>query len=452
MQTAYRLVPSRSAGLGSASAGVPIGRGIRIRASLEELMNIIERVKRICLTPKTEWHVIESEPATPSALMAGYVAPLAVIGAIAGFIGGSLVGTSLPFVGTFRVPILSGIVSAVFMFVMSIVAVFLISLVINLLAPSFGGRQNSLQALKVAVYSYTPAWVAGVFHIVPLLGIFAFLISLYSLYLLYLGLPRLMKCPEDKSVLYTIVVVVCAIALSFFIAAAGAVFGGMGMLASGGLAGLGGRQAEPEVKFDKDSPLGKLEAVGKKMEEASKKMEAAQKSGDQEAQTKAVMEGIGAIFGGGKRVDPLQIEQIKPFVPGSFAGLPRQSGETERNGIAGLVVTKATTRYGEGDKHITLDITDTGGASGLMAFASWATLAGDRETDSERETMRKVNGRFVHEKVSKTGGTNEFELVLGERFIVSARGSGVSIDELRSAVSSLELAKLESLKNTGVEK
>ena len=56
-------------------------------------MNIVDRVKNICLSPNTEWPVIESEPADTGTLVTGYVIPLSAIGAVAGFIGGSIVGS-----------------------------------------------------------------------------------------------------------------------------------------------------------------------------------------------------------------------------------------------------------------------------------------------------------------------------------------------------------------------
>src|SRR5437762_6380181 len=176
-----------------------------------EPMALVDRVRNICLTPNTEWPVIAAEPASTGALMTGYVVPLAAIGAIAGFIGGSLVGRSLPYLGTYRVPLMSGLVLAVFTVCMAVVGVFILSFVINALAPTFGAEKNSTQALKVAVYSYTPAWIAGVLQIVPLLGILAIFAAFYGIYLLYLGLPALMKCPADKAIGYTAVVVICAI-------------------------------------------------------------------------------------------------------------------------------------------------------------------------------------------------------------------------------------------------
>jgi hypothetical protein len=63
-----------------------------------------------------------------------------------------------------------------------------------------------------------------------------------------------------------------------------------------------------------------------------------------------------------------------------------------------------------------------------------------------------VNGRLTHQKISRSGGTNEFAVVLGDRFVVSAKGSGVNLPELKAAVATLDLGKLESMKDVGVQR
>ncbi len=171
-------------------------------------MDIVERAKKICLSPGSEWNVIDGEETPTGQLLAGYVIPLSAIGAVAGFIGGSIVGRSIPFFGTFRTPMGAGIIGSIVAIVMAIVMVLIISVIVNALAPTFGAQKNTSQALKVTAYSFTPAWIGGVLQIVPLLGILGFLISLYGLYLLYLGLPCLMKCAQDKAIAYTAVVAV----------------------------------------------------------------------------------------------------------------------------------------------------------------------------------------------------------------------------------------------------
>ncbi|MDD5363854.1 MAG: Yip1 family protein [Gallionellaceae bacterium] len=191
-------------------------------------MNLIERAKNIVLQPKAEWGVIAGETTSTGDLYKSYVAPLAAIGPVASFIGLSLIGASVPFLGTIRVPLLSGLSMAIVSFVMALVGVFVIALVINALAANFGGEKDQAQALKAAAYSFTPAWLAGVLHLIPSLGVLVLLASLYGVYLLYLGLPVLMKAPEDKALPYTVVVVVCAIVVGVLIGVVSGLFGGMG--------------------------------------------------------------------------------------------------------------------------------------------------------------------------------------------------------------------------------
>ena len=410
-------------------------------------MDLVQRAKNICLSPATEWAVIEAEPATTQGLLMEYAAPLAAIGAIAGFVGNAFIGTTI-FGSTFRTPIVTALVGAVFSFSMALVMCFVLSLIIDALAPTFAGQKNQIQALKLAVYAYTPAWIAGVLHIIPVLGILSIFAALYGIYLLYLGIPRLMKSPQDKAVPYTVVVLVCAIVIGFVVAIiSGAIIGGAA-LGSGAL--TSGRSSS-DVQFDKNSTLGKLQQIAKAAEDSNKKVEAAAKSGDPNAQAAAAIEGLGALLGGGKRVDPVDIEQLKPLVPDTFNGLPKTSSKAEKSGIAGLMVSKAEARYSDGaDKSVTLEISDTGGVSGLMALAGWAGVEGVREDDDGAERTQKVDGRLVHEKSSKHG-TNEFAIVLGDRFVVSAKGNGVDLPALKGAVSALDLAKLESMKNLGVK-
>ncbi len=96
-------------------------------------MDLKTRAQNIITTPNTEWPVIAAEQSSTGSLITGYVMPLAAIGAIAGFIGGSLVGTTIPFVGTYRAPFMVGLTSAVFMFVMAIVGVVILAFIINAL-------------------------------------------------------------------------------------------------------------------------------------------------------------------------------------------------------------------------------------------------------------------------------------------------------------------------------
>lgn len=200
-------------------------------------MALVDRVKNILLSPRSEWQVIDAEPATVSSLYAGYIAPLAAIPAICQAIGMSLIGISIPFVGGhYRVPMTTALTRGAVMYVLGLVGIFILALIVDALAPTFNGTKNQVQALKVVAYSYTASWVAGILYLIPALSLLGILAGLYSLYLLYLGLPVLMKSPPEKAVGYTIVVIIVGIIVTWIIFAVVAALGftaGVGMGAAG---------------------------------------------------------------------------------------------------------------------------------------------------------------------------------------------------------------------------
>ncbi len=177
---------------------------------------LVARVKDIIMSPKTEWGVIDAESATIGGIYTSYVIILAAIGPIAGLIGQQVFGYSLMGV-TYKPPMNWSIGMAVIGYVMTLVSCYVSALIIDALAPTFGGTKDMLKAFKVAAYSATAAWLAGIFAIIPMLAMLS-IVGLYSLYLLYLGLPRLMRVSEDKAVGYTVVVIIVQIVLYFLVA------------------------------------------------------------------------------------------------------------------------------------------------------------------------------------------------------------------------------------------
>ena len=178
---------------------------------------LIDRVKKILTDPKREWPIIAAEPTTTEKLYSSYIVPLAAIPAIAGFIGSSIIGSSMPFVGAYRVGIITGLVTAFLTFVLTLVMVYVAAMIVDKLAPTFDSTPNQIQALKLVAYSYTAAWVASVFTAIPLLFLIAFLGSLYTIYLFYVGLPVTMKTPESKVIPYMVVSAVAVICLSILV-------------------------------------------------------------------------------------------------------------------------------------------------------------------------------------------------------------------------------------------
>jgi putative Mn2+ efflux pump MntP len=174
-------------------------------------MNLVDRVKSILLTPQTEWPAIEREPGDPAFLFTNYVAILAAIPAVAHFIDLSVVGAVRPSIG-------SGLAHAIVEYLLTFVVVYVMAMIIDMLAPTFAGKKNFDNALKLAVYSCTPGWLAGIFLLVPGFRILT-LLGLYGIYVFWKGLPVLMKSPKDKNGVYLLAVIACAIVLAIVVSA-----------------------------------------------------------------------------------------------------------------------------------------------------------------------------------------------------------------------------------------
>ena len=176
-------------------------------------MNLVARAKGILASPRKEWVEIDNEPLNVGELLVGYVLPLAAIGPIAMIIG----WTAFGFGGFFRLSMGTVIGLAVTNYILTIVGVSVLAWVINMLAPQFNATQSMPQAIKVAAYSSTAAWVAGIFNIFPAMAVLAVIGGLYSLYLCWIGLPILMKAPQEKATTYVIVVIVAIIVIYMLI-------------------------------------------------------------------------------------------------------------------------------------------------------------------------------------------------------------------------------------------
>ena len=213
------------------------------------------------------------------------------------------------------------------------------------------------------------------------------------------------------------------------------------------------------------------EAAAAKMAEAAKKMEEvakAAKSGVPQSPQEAMKQGadamaaasgmIGAMMGGDGKgaVEPVDFRELKTLLPESINGLKRGEESGERSGTAGIKVSHAQARYGAGGgggegagRRLRVKITDTGSMSGFagMAAAAWTMVDIDRETPNGYEKTSTVNGRRMHEKWNDKDKRGEVDMIVGGRFIVEIRGTGIEMKDLKQAINAIDLKKLEALKS-----
>lgn len=186
-------------------------------------MDIVERARAIIVNPGPTWVTIEQETTDWQKLYVPYMVVLAAIPAFASFIGWSVLGVG-GFGFSMRLPVATGLGLMVSHYVMTLVMVFVWGWLISMLAPTFGGQTNLMNGVKLTVYASTPSMLAGVFIAMPGLSVLAFVGSLYALYLVYLGLPVLMKNPPEKSVAYLVVAAIVGIIGSVLISMANSIF------------------------------------------------------------------------------------------------------------------------------------------------------------------------------------------------------------------------------------
>lgn len=176
-------------------------------------MALMDRVKRVLLRPKQEWGRIKEQRTSVGQLYTGYIIPLAAIGPIATIIGWSVVGLHVPSGGSIRSPLGSTARAALISYGVTLVGVYVLAVIVDALAPTFGGRDSRVQALKTVAYSCTGIWIAGVFLVLPMLWYLVLLGGLYSCYLLYVGLPVVMRSRKNKTAMYSLVVILAGIVL-----------------------------------------------------------------------------------------------------------------------------------------------------------------------------------------------------------------------------------------------
>jgi hypothetical protein len=399
-------------------------------------MNLIQRVTNISLNPKTEWEVIAPETTSTGNLYRNYIAPLAAVGPVSSFIGLSVIGMGIPFLGSYRMPMLPGLSSVLVQYVFALISIYLVALLIDALAPTFGAQRNKLQALKLAAYAATPAWLAGVLSLLPGLGILGFLALFYSLYLLYLGLPVMMAAPRDKTVGYTAVIAICTVVLALVAGAVAGVVAGIGGMA---MAGAGGAD--------------RIKDMAQTMEAAARKIQAAQTAvtaSSSQAPTAAAAQAQSEAIEAGVQFDVVDHAKLKALLPDELPGLVRSDVQAEKMEFGGISTSSASARYAsptDGARNITVSIRDTGNNFVYTAMAGWGTT--ERETATGYQKAGKVNGRLTRESFDKQGGEGEYMVLIGNRFSIETKGRNVDMAALKNAFDAISVAKLESMKDEG---
>jgi hypothetical protein len=366
--------------------------------------------------------VIDAEPSTIAGIYRSHVIPLAAIPAVCGLIGSLLIGTTL-FGITYRPSVTGAVTGAAVGYALTLVGVYLLAVIIDILASNFDATPNRTQAFKVAAYSATASWVVGILSIIPALAMLGALLGLYSLYLLFLGLPRLMKAPEAKALGYTALTIVAAVVLAIVVGAVTAPV--VRMFARATPQGqVSGNLAIPGVG---SVDVGKLEETASKLEAQAKQMEAAAN---------------GAANGASSALPP---DQLQALLPAGLPGLARKEISSTSAGAGGIGGSHAEARYGAENANVTLEITDMAAVGAIAALGSAFNVQSSKQTESGYEKTGTVDGRMTSESYDSQSKNGKYSVVVANRFMIEARGDNVDISMLKGAVGAVGIDRLEGL-------
>lgn len=172
-------------------------------------MRLVRRAGNLIRAPRREWPVIAEEDTGIADLYTGYVAIVAAVALTAELIAGVAGG----------VPVWPALGTALSGYVMALADVAVLGVVASKLAPVFGGVGDPVQAFKLAAYAATPAWLGGVFLLLPVIGRpLTWLCDLYGICLCYLGTGVLMDVPRGRRLGYLAAILVLALVLAMALA------------------------------------------------------------------------------------------------------------------------------------------------------------------------------------------------------------------------------------------
>ncbi len=182
----------------------------------------LARAQRLLFQPTQEWATIAGEFTSAGPIYTRYLVPMALIGPLAATVGTIVFGirSSLASLGeSYPMSIGDAATSGVLEYGLNLLAVYVLALVVDTLAPTFGAQRNRVQALKLAAYGATPYWLGGVLALFPKLTPIGTLLGLYSIWLFKVGLGPVMKVPRDKNAAYTVLVTISSVIIVLLVGA-----------------------------------------------------------------------------------------------------------------------------------------------------------------------------------------------------------------------------------------
>lgn len=380
-----------------------------------ERKSLPQRVWCILRRPTLEWPVIAEETGGVRSLYFRYVLPLALIGPVCGYFGGMLFGVKLGAL-VFPPDPVSAAFGAVAALILHLAGLYVVAMVADALAPSFGGEPNRARAFKLAAYSATPVWVAGVFALYPPMWILG-VVGLYSIYLIYRGLPVMMKTASPRPWLYALLIAGLSLVLVMLAGVVPATITRINLVPAPGAAS---RWEHRQFQFPGMDDRRRIDRELAKAQPLATQLSAAEKARP-----------------------PVTGDELQTLLPESLVGgFTRTSVENSHQKLGPVNVAQAKAVYVAPKSRITLQVLDMGGAG---ALANSVKPHGSQETDRGYSKVAVVDGRLTSESYDREAHSGSYGVIVAGRFAVKADGERIVVGDLEKAVKSVDFERLEAM-------
>lgn len=368
------------------------------------------RLRALFFKPRETWADIAREPVEVDELYTRIAIPLAAFSALCSTVG-------LVFfrwgVGGFYVHLnpVQALISGGFQFASLLLSIYVMARVTDALLPRFGLEANRVQAHKLSVYASTAALLSGVFALHPALGLFG-LVGLYSLFLLFVGLTPTTGVGDDKR--WPLFGAIIGITLAIMLAVS---------LPLNALRGFViGTTASVMTPFGQQRPV------------AEAQTELAVPGGEIDVR---MLEQQARRYGpAAPSVAPSRLEQFLPqTLPSGFTRTALSS--TDAGGV-----NHARAEYQNGDARMNVMIARIEGAEAAAFMANAANMQANRRDADGFSRTQTLNGRIYSEQVSESQRSASYA-VMGNGVMLVAEGTGLTADEVRAAVETIGVQRLE---------
>jgi hypothetical protein len=199
-------------------------------------MAFLEHTLGIMLHPDSEWKAIRNEKHSFRQVFLSHVPLLALIPAVAFFIGVTQVGWSVGSGEPVRLTVMSAMELCGLTYFSLLFGVFILGEFINFMGKTYGVKDSAekrhYEGTALAVYVTTPVFLVGIFGIYPDIWLNAMVTGIagaYAVYLIYEGIPILMNISKEQAFMYASSVVMVGLVMMVVVRVAAVILWNLGV-------------------------------------------------------------------------------------------------------------------------------------------------------------------------------------------------------------------------------